>query len=164
MRAILDARPSEGTLLGMVAVSCLLWFLGRWAQLSVLPESDETVGRVQAEFVSATFFRALGLYLVAGLAGVFARAFGGAGSWRDSRAAVFWAALCAAPISLAGAILALWMPEAVQPAVRSAGSLVFAVLMALNLAEAHKFASNTKILSVVAGLLLVLAVLTVSLA
>lgn len=161
MAEILAMRPGEGALLGMVAVSCLLWFLGRWAQVSLAGATgDEAVGRVQAEFVTSIFFRALGLYLLAGLCGLAARVAGGAGSWRDSRAATFWAALVSAPVSLFGVLLAIAVTDPLAAsALRSAGGVLFAWLLAMNLAEAHGFRSGAKVLAVLAALLLAFALI-----
>ncbi len=160
MRAELDRDPSEGRLLFYVMLSGLIWFLGRYAVLvygplgPVIPQG-EFLGRVGAEFVAAIFFRTLAFYALAALAGLIARAAGGSGGWRDSRAALFWAALVAAPVILAATLLSLLLtgvPGQIGAIAGMLGAVAFAWAVAHCFAEAHGFASVWRVLAVVAGL------------
>jgi hypothetical protein len=160
MRAELERDPSEGQLLFYVMLSGLIWFSGRIAVLvygplgPVIPE-DEFVGRVGLEFISAVFFRTLAFYALAALAGLIARAAGGGGGWRDSRAALFWAALVAAPVILAANFLSLLltgMPGQAGAIASMAGAVAFGWAVAQCFAEAHGFASAWRVLAVVAVL------------
>ena len=158
MRAELARDPGEGRLLFYVMLSGLIWFFGRIAVLVYGPlgpvmAEDVFVGRVGLEFISAIFFRTLAFYALAALAGLIARAAGGGGGWRDSRAALFWAALVAAPVTLAATLLSILLtgsPEQVTQAARSLGALAFAWTTAHCIAEAHGFASAWRVLAAVA--------------
>ena len=158
MRAELDRAPSEGRLLFYVMLSGLIWFIGRYALLAYGPlapvvPADEFIGRVAAEFVSAMFFRTLAFYALAALAGWIARAAGGSGDWRDSRAALFWAALVAAPVILAATFLSILLaglPGQVDRAASMLGALVYAWATAHCIAEAHGFTSVWRVLAAVA--------------
>ena len=116
-----------------------------------IPE-DEFIGRVAAQFVAAIFFRTLAFYALAAVAGWIARAAGGRGDWRDSRAALFWAALVAAPVILAATLLSILLtglPGQLAPAARMVGALAFAWTTAHCFAEAHGFKNVWRVLAVV---------------
>ncbi len=109
------------------------------------------------QVVAGLFFRPLALYAMAGLIGLACRAAGGTGGWRATRAALFWTALVAAPagvaLAAAGAALAGigGAPQAVAAAGGAAGSLVWALLLAPALAEAHGFRSSRAVFAVMAA-------------
>lgn len=163
MRWLLDAGPREGTLLALALLSGLVWFLGRMAELWLSPAAATMgeaalIGRAQGELVAAIFLRTLMLYALAGLAGLVARACGGTGSWKDSRAATFWAAVVAAPVMLAATVIATMVGDGPGPAAamfRSIGGVAFAWAFSFCLAEAHGFRSGVAVLAVVAALGLV---------
>lgn len=175
MRTELDRAPGEATLLAYVMLSGLIWFLGRVAMLKLGPiapslDPDYALKRIAVEFVSSLFFRTLAMYGVAALAGAVAMRAGGRGSWRDSRTAIFWAALVAAPVMLAGTLLSLLMsgvPAEVGMIARMLGALAFAWAVAHCIAEAHGFRSVARVLGAVmvavgafvGGLYLLVAVL-----
>jgi len=165
MRAELDRDPGEGRLLFYVMLSGLIWFIGRHALLvygplgPVIPE-DVFLGRVGLEFVSAIFFRTLAFYALAALAGLIARAAGGSGGWRDSRAALFWAALVAAPVILAATLLSLLLtgiPGQAGAIASMLGAVAFAWAVAQCIAEAHGFRSGLRVFIVIAGLVAIFA-------
>jgi hypothetical protein len=160
MRIELDRDPSEGRLLFYVMLSGLFWFFGRYATLvygplgPAIPE-QVFVGRVGLEFISAVFFRTLLFYPLAALAGAVARMAGGSGGWRDTRAALFWAALVAAPVMLAGTLLSLLLtgvPGQAEAIAGMLGAVAFAWVVAQCIAEAHGFASAWRVLGAVATL------------
>ena len=158
MRAELDRDPGEGRLLFYVMLSGLIWFAGRTAVLVYGPlgptiPPDVFAGRVGLEFISAIFFRTLAFYALAALAGLIARAAGGGGGWRDSRAALFWAALVAAPAILAATFLSLLLtgiPGQAGAIAGMLGAVAFAWAVAQCLAEAHGFTSAWRVLAVLA--------------
>jgi len=160
MRFELDRHPSEGRLLFYVMLSGLIWFIGRYLLLvsstsALTMGQDEFIGRVGAEFVAAIFFRSLAFYALAALAGGVAKAAGGNGDWHDSRAAMFWAALVAAPVILASTLLSLMLTGVLEDAAGIAGMLgaiAFAWAVANCFAEAHGFASVWRVFAAVAGL------------
>lgn len=160
MRVELARGPSEGRLLYYAILSGLIWFIGRaillaWGPKGPTLSPDEFQRLLGAALVSSVFFRTIALYVVAAIAGAVARGFGGTGSWRDSRAAVFWGALVAAPAILGATMLSLLLTGVPGQAAEIAsmlGALVSAWVLAHCLAEAHGFASTWKVLSVIAAL------------
>ena len=165
MRAVLAARPREGTLLVLAMASGAVFFLGRAAGIWLSPEAasqgeDALIGQLQNELVGALIFRTLMLYAVAAFAGLVAKALGGTGSWADSRAATFWSALVAAPVVLVATIAAAMLDRGgadIGFIPQTIGQLFFAWAFAACLAEAHGFSSTIKVLGVlaVAGLLVI---------
>jgi hypothetical protein len=160
MRAELDRDPSEGRLLFYVMFAGLFHFVGAamvlaYGPLALTMPEDVFRGQIAASFVAIFFLLSLLYYAVAATGGGLARAMGGTGSWYDSRAAMFWAALVAAPAILASKLLALilaGLPGAVVGSVEMLGEVAFAWATAHCFAEAHGFASVWKVLAVVAGL------------
>lgn len=160
LRAELERGPSEGRLLYYAVLSGLVWFLGRAALVAWGPEApaltaDMFRARIAAELVSAVFFRTLALYALAAVIGAVARAAGGTGSWRDSRAALFWAALVAAPAVLAAHLLSVLLtgvPGQAGAIAGMLGALAFGWAAAHCIAEAHGFRSPVRVLGVMAAL------------
>jgi len=158
MRAELDRMPSEGQLLFYVMLSGLIWFFGRaavlsWGPMAPVLSDEEFAGRLAADFAAALLFRTLAFYGLAALAGALARGFGGTGGWRDSRAAMFWAALVAAPAILAATLLSLLVTGIswqAGPIASMLSAVAFAWAVSHCLAEAHGFASAWRVLAVVA--------------
>jgi hypothetical protein len=160
MRAELGRAPSEARLLFYVMLAGLFRFVGEVMELAYGPSAltmpdDEFRGQIAAQFVTIFFFLTLLSYAVAATGGALARTMGGTGSWHDSRAALFWAALVAAPAILGAKLLALvlaGLPEPVVESVEMLGAVAFAWTTAHCFAEAHGFASTWKVLAVLAGL------------
>ena len=160
MRAELDRDPSEGRLLFYVMFAGLFRFVGAamvlaYGPLALTMPEDVFRGQIAASFVAIFFLLSLLYYAVAATGGALARAMGGTGSWYDSRAAMFWAALVAAPAILASKLLALvlaGLPGPIVGSVEMLGEVAFAWTTAHCFAEAHGFASVWKVLAVVAGL------------
>ena len=160
MRAELDRQPSEGRLLLYAMLSGVVWFLGevmilRYGPVAPILSEDEFMGRAVAALGGALFVRTLALYGLAALGHLVARALGGSGGWRDSRAALFWAALVAGPAMLAAALLSLLLVDAPGGAGATAhmlGSLAFGWVAAQCFAEAHGFKGVWRGLMVVVGM------------
>jgi hypothetical protein len=157
MRAELDRAPGEGRLLLYVMLSGLVWFLGRaavlsWGEEAPFLSADEYTGRLTAEFFAALSFRTLAFYALAALAGALARGAGGTGGWRASRAALFWAALVAAPAVLAATLLSVLltgMPGHAAQIASALGAVAFAWAFAHCLTEAQGFASPWRVLAAI---------------
>ena len=160
MRVELDREPAEARLLYYVVLSGLIWFLGRAALLSwgpVAPTLTPEIyrARIAAELVSAVFFRTLAFYALAAIGGAIAKAAGGTGGWRESRAALFWAALVAAPAVLAAHLLSVLLTGVPGQAAEIAGMLgaiAFGWATAHCFAEAHGFRSPLRVFAAIVGL------------
>lgn len=110
---------------------------------------------VVTETVVGLFVRPLGFYAAAALMGLACRAAGGAGGWRDTRAAAFWTALAVAPVAALAAVLTAALTAGglggwIAPAGQAAGSALWAALLAPALAEAHGFRSGWPVFAVFA--------------
>ena len=160
MRAELNRAPTEGRLLFYVMLAGLFRFVGAamalaYGPLALTMPDDMFRGQIAAQFVTIFFFLTLLSYAVAATGGALARTMGGTGSWHDSRAALFWASLVAAPAILGAKLLSLILagfPGPIVGSVEMLGHVAFAWTTAHCFAEAHSFASAWKVLAVVAGL------------
>lgn len=144
------ATADEARLLFYAVAGSMLFTLSAIGAQALNPGAREAADFrlwVTTQVVVGTFFRPIGLYLSAGVIGLFCRWAGGVGDWRATRAAVFWTAFAAAPAALALAVIGALAsgpggaPDAVAAAGRSAGAVLWAVLLAPGLAEAHGFRS-----------------------
>ncbi|GMG83585.1 hypothetical protein LNKW23_27980 [Paralimibaculum aggregatum] len=165
MRAVLDGRPSETALLVFILVSGLLHFLGSMAEFWLDPRS---IGLEQGEALANIYWlgifffvvRTIGLYMLALLGHLLARAFGGRGDAYASRAAMAWAALVAAPVWLMLKFLGLSLQGEIghEPAraIGEFGYIPFIYALAHCFAEAHGFQRTWAVLGVIALLVMML--------
>jgi hypothetical protein len=164
MRVELNRAPTEGRLLFYVMLAGLFRFAGEAMELAYGPlalttPADVFRGQIAAQFITIFLFLTLLTYAVAATGGALARAMGGTGSWHDSRAALFWAALVAAPAILAAKLLSLvlaGLPVPVLGSIEMLGGVAYAWTTAHCFAEAHGFSSVWRVLAVVAGLAIAL--------
>jgi len=170
MQGELARAPGEGRLLLYAMLSGAIWVLGellvlRYA-LSPQPLTEAAfLGQASALVAGALFVRTLALYGLAALAHAVAKALGSSAGWRTSRAALFWAALVAAPIMVGAALLSLLLADTLaetRAIAHGVGSLILAWAMASCIAEAHGFAGIWRGVAVVVAMAaLILAVLVV---
>ncbi len=165
MRGVLQSRPSEGRLLAYAFLAAGLLLAGRIAVLAVAARSGavDLVPHVAAQAASMLFFVPLVYYLLAALGTVLAKAFRGRGSWRDGRAAFFWAALVSAPVVVLSGLAALALdaaPRALGAAASQVGPVFFAWALAQCFAEVFGFRRSWAVFATIGGivLLIVLAV------
>jgi hypothetical protein len=156
-RAMLATEPSEARLLALIILAGLIYFAGQTAAL-ILSGAEELQARVGAEFVSGVLMRGLAFYGVAGLTGLIARAFGGEASWRQSRTAVFWAALASAPVVFAATLGASALAENfnLALAVEMAGQAFFGYAFCVAVAQTNKFRTAWGVFGVTAATLAVI--------
>lgn len=171
-RRLIDESPSEARLLFFVLLSDIIFFLSRTLSLVVAPGSATTKFvpiEIGLWLILALLGRTFTLYLFSGLVGFVCRALGGQGSWRDTRAAVFWASLVAAPVGVAGALIGAGF-ERLSPmypvlaidlfviAPLSIGIVAFVWFVSAAVAEAQRFTRTSPVFIAFAILTLVLAV------
>jgi hypothetical protein len=110
VRRLMAQRPTEGTLLKLLLWSDLAFFLS-WTMKAVIVPNESGVSLVSIEigllFGLAIVIRTAAMYVFAMVAGAVCRIFGGRGTWRNTRIAVFWAAFVAAPFGVAAAMLSV---------------------------------------------------------
>jgi len=154
-RSEIAAGHGEPRLLAYAMGGCVALALARAPQ-SVLGMLDGAAAAGQPvsitmlvvmQVVAALFFLPLMLYAVAALARMTLRLFGGAGGWFDTRLAVFWSLVLAAPILLVGGLFSFGF-ALTNEAGRLAGlpsviaQLIWLRFWAEGLAEAHAFRSG----------------------
>lgn len=124
-RRLLAEDPSEARLMFYLLVSDLFFFVS-WSLKSFVFPTASVVERFPMEMVYwlviAVLFRTALMYAFSIAIGGAARLLGGSGTWRQTRAAVFWGALVAAPFGLAMSAVALGLgafegavPQLAQP-------------------------------------------------
>lgn len=156
-RAMLSSAPSEATLLKMVLGACLVHFAARTAAL-MISGADAPLARIGADFVAVLIVQAPFFYVIAALTGLVARAFKGQASWRQTRAAVFWAAVASAPAVFAATVLAAAVPGPAEAAmaVELAGSAYFGYAFCVAVAMANEYRSAWGVFGVTAAALAVI--------
>jgi len=107
---LIDENPREVDLLFLLLWSDLAFFLS-WTMKAVIVPNNKGVSIISLEIggllVLALVGRTVGLYLLAMLIGAVARIFGGQGSWRATRIALFWGTFVTAPFGVAAALLSV---------------------------------------------------------
>lgn len=107
-RRLIDERPPEGRLLFYILMSDMIFFLS-WSLKAVVSPTASASETLPAEIglwlIVALFVRTAVVYLFAMVLGAASRLFGGKGSWKSTRAGVFWGSFVAAPFGLLFAII-----------------------------------------------------------
>lgn len=110
MRQQLDRKPGEEHLLALLVFGCFVVFLSFLPRLlatdlSQTPDQSIAAGVIMWFFV-VMFFLPLGLYGVAWISHIVAKAFGATNASKNARHALFWALAVLSPILIAKAMLA----------------------------------------------------------
>ena len=168
-RRLMAEAPSEARLLFYVLMSDMIFFLS-WSIKTLVSPIGGAGAALPREvgfwLIIAMLFRTSALYVASVFVGSLVRIMGGAGTWKDTRTAVFWGALVAAPVGLAIAVLTAglvssygvfpWGETALGHAVLYSLSLVpFVWFISVGVSAAHEIRSGlgtTLIMVAVAGL------------
>ncbi|MEM9062062.1 MAG: YIP1 family protein [Pseudomonadota bacterium] len=150
-RALLDEHPSEGRLIFFVLLSDVIFFLARTLSLVVAPAGAAQKFlpiEIGLWLVLVFVLRTATLYLFSGVVCFVGRRLGGTANWRETRAAVFWASLVAAPVGVLGALIGAtfgrWAtqfpilasdPFVIAPLIL--GPVAFVWFLSAGVAEAH---------------------------
>ena len=144
MRGVLSRRPSEASLLAIVMFASLVVLAGRIVQIHLqFTNPEDRLELTMQHTVSQMLFVPLAYYGMAALGTYLSRLCGGQGSWREGRAAFFWAALVAAPIIALSLLVPLFMagvPPEVSTVTAQVGAVFFTWALAQCFAEAFGFA------------------------
>ena len=150
---LLREKPTEARLLFYVLMSDMVFFLS-WSIKAVVVPTAEAAARLPLEIsfwlVFALLCRTSAIYFLSILIGSAARIMGGTGTWRETRTAVFWGALVAAPFGFLCALItvALTALEPVIPALGAdwialppywASLIPFVWFISAGIARAHNF-------------------------
>ena len=107
-KRLLAEKPSEARLFFYVLMSDLIFFIS-WSLKTVVSPTVVATTKLPTEIglwlVVALFCRSFAIYFFSILLGSGARVMGGTGSWRETRMAVFWGALVAAPFGFLFAVI-----------------------------------------------------------
>lgn len=156
-RAMFDARPSETRLLTLIILAVSITFAARAIGFTLSGE-DNLIARIGTSFIATILFGIPAFYLVAGVTGLVARAFRGAATWRETRTAVFWAALVSAPVVFAATVLqaSLGARPDLAMAIGYIGSAYFGYAFCVAVAMANNFRSAWGVFGVTAATLAVI--------
>jgi len=101
-------KPSEGRLFFYLLMSDMIFFLS-WSTKTVVSPTASAANSMPEEIglwlIVALACRSFAMYFFSILLGSGARVLGGTGNWRDTRLAVFWGALVAAPFGFLFAVV-----------------------------------------------------------
>lgn len=152
-RRLILEKPSEARLLFYVMMSDMIFFLS-WSIKALVSPTAGAAARMPLEvafwLVVALFFRTSTLYLCAILLGSVARICGGTATWRETRTAIFWGALVAAPFGFACAMITVVL-SVLEPRFPALGAdwitlppywlslIPFVYFISAGIAEAHQF-------------------------
>jgi len=105
---LIDENPSEGRLLFYILLSDMVFFLS-WSLKAVVAPTLGAKDLLPAEIglwlIVALFARTAVVYLFSVVLGSVMRIIGGTGSWKSTRAGVFWGSLVAAPFGFLFAVV-----------------------------------------------------------
>lgn len=152
-RRLIDEEPSEARLLFYVMFSDIIFFLS-WTIKTVVAPTEAAAQKLPIQIglwlVLALLARTTIMYLFAGFLKLLSQAFGGQGGWYETRVAVFWGALVAAPFGFLAAMITVGLSyvEGLAPVLQDPlvamlpyylGLLPFLWFISAGVAEAHKF-------------------------
>jgi hypothetical protein len=141
IRRKLAGGAREDRALATLFAACLLIFVAQWPVLSREAYLNPEVpldARLGATLMAWLFIAPLAAYVIAAISHVFARVFGGGGTWFGARLALFWALLAASPLWLLNGLVAGFVgPGAALKLVGAIAIGAFAVFWAAGLWEAE---------------------------
>ncbi len=113
-RRLILENPAESRLLFYVILADMIFFLS-WTVKTVLAPTSAAAAQmpwnVGGWILVAFLMRTALMYVFAAAACALCRMVGGTGSWRDTRAAIFWGGLVAAPFGLLASALAALLAQ-----------------------------------------------------
>jgi hypothetical protein len=152
-RRLIDEEPSEARLLFYVMFSDIIFFLS-WTIKTVVAPTEAAAQKLPIQIglwlVLALLARTTIMYLFAGFLKLLSQVFGGQGGWYETRVAVFWGALVAAPFGFLAAMITVGLSyvEDLAPMLQNPlvamlpyylGLLPFLWFISAGVAEAQKF-------------------------
>tara|TARA_B110000503_G_scaffold65073_1_gene102328 strand:+ start:59 stop:556 length:498 start_codon:yes stop_codon:yes gene_type:complete len=114
MHDLLDQGQREDRALAYLMAACIVIFIAQWPRLSRLAagfdgtgaEAPELSRLIAYEFLGWLMVWPLMFYVIAAVAHVAAKVFGGQGDWYSARLALFWALLATTPMALLYGLMA----------------------------------------------------------
>lgn len=144
-RVIMKQRLADGKredrALVYLLLACLLMFIAQFPRIWREALADPTLPfdmRIGGALLGWVFFAPLALYLVAAIARIVARIFGGMGNWFSARLALFWALLVASPFWLLNGLVAGQVRYGILPDLTGGiALLVFVIVWVASMIEAE---------------------------
>jgi Yip1-like protein len=167
-RRLITENPPEARLLFYVLLSDLVFFLS-WTMKTIVSPATGAANLIPMEIgvwlVAALMLRTASMYVLASVVALVARLCGGQGSWKETRAAVFYGAFISSPFGLLAAMLTVLLVsfEEMFPIVQEGwvamppywiGLIPFVWFISAGVAEAHKFRATAPIFMVMSSLAL----------
>ncbi|MCP5088448.1 MAG: hypothetical protein GY952_16785 [Rhodobacteraceae bacterium] len=174
-RRLLREKPSEGRLIFYVLASDMVFFISWSLKTMVAPAAGTeplmSTDKIGLLMVGALMLRTAAMYVFSLIVFLSAKATGGTGSFKETRAGVFWGAFVSAPFGLAAAILSVGLgsvsptfpflsQEWVALPVYWLGLIPFVWYVSAGVAEAHKFRMTSPTFMVMSVVALGLTVVT----
>ena len=148
IRKLLDQGRREDRAVAYVMVACLLIFVAQWPRLSRIANGFEASpwppevnfeGMMTYTFYGLVMMLPLGLYGVAALAHIVAKAARGQGDWYGARIALFWSLLSTTPLLLLhGLVRGFIGPGSQSVIVGVIWAVVFAYIWVQSMFEAER--------------------------
>ncbi|MCC6008934.1 MAG: hypothetical protein JJU40_14855 [Rhodobacteraceae bacterium] len=159
VRRLIVRGPAEATLFRILMLSNMAFLFSWTVKLLLVPQTQgvEVLPlEVGALAILAFYGRTAVMYVLSMVLGALCRVLGGRGTWRNTRIAVFWGALVAAPFGVAAALVSVALAHlAVDYPIFAAhwiatapywlGVLPFMWFISVGLAQAHGFRRNGRV-------------------
>ena len=132
IRRHLDAGENEGRALAILMGACLLIFVAQWPMLvraAYLDPSQPLEARLSGALMGTVFLLPPICYAIAGASHLFARVFGGKGSFYGARLALFLSLLAVTPLMLFHGLIGGFIGEG--PASLLVGFVVLGAFVAI---------------------------------
>ncbi|MEO0343443.1 MAG: hypothetical protein AAF198_08395 [Pseudomonadota bacterium] len=153
-RYLLNQSPSEGRIIFYLVLSDLIFFLS-WTLKTVIfpgleaaPDAPVIIG---AWLLIALMVRTALFYAASSIVWVMCKGVGGEGSWRDTKAGMFWGSLVSAPFGFVAALLTILLLETGGAGLSDAWAVIIPFLLAMvpfvwyisaGVSEAHRFSQS----------------------
>lgn len=169
-RRLILEQPSEARLLFYVLMSDMIFFLS-WSLKTVVVPNADAIERMPFDIalwlVIALCMRTSMMYVFSMVLGSCLRLMGGSGSWRNTRTAVFWGALVAAPFGFLLAIVTVvfkalesYLPVLSEDVIRILpywiSIMPFLWYISAGLAEVHGFRDTTRVFVCLTGVTMIM--------
>ena len=150
-RQLLDEAPSEGRLIFYLVMSDLIFFLSWTFKTVIFPAIEGTPDAPVAIgiwLVIALMVRTALFYLASVIMWVMCKGVGGSGTWRDTKAGMFWGSLVSAPFGFVAAFLTVGLLQLDATLLSSSMAVLIPFILAMlpfvwyiaaGVTEAHEF-------------------------
>ena len=158
-RRLIDEVPSEGRIIFYLVLSDLIFFLSWTLKTLIYPTSTSDTAPVVIGLwlVIALMVRTAMFYMSSVIVWVMCKGVGGTGSWRDTKAGMFWGSLVSAPYGFAAALLTILLIQFEGDSMTQIWAVLIPFLLAMvpfvwyisaAVSEAHRFTQSVILFTV----------------